>query len=674
MKILAGTVTLMIFLGVLLCFSRETKGESIKVHPADCEIVVPQQASPVIEYAVDELKKHIRLITGKNLEVTRNVNPGRFRIYVGMRPADDKKSFLPEEARYLVTPEGIWLYGMDECKNIRNESSSMETALAADTRAGTLFAVYEFLENELGVRWLEPGDKGIVYKKCRYLEFKPGQEGWIPQLVQRHMRSAYKDRSRARWISDGNIPEELRFSDKEFAKLQNDEIIWKRRMRMGRSREISYGSPFSGWWSKYSETHPEFFAMNPNGKRAPRNSRAAKKINMCVSNPDLVKQVVKEHIADGSGPYIKNSDNDSHGFCNCEKCRALDAETLEEKTIPFEMRSKSDRYIHFTNALLKEARKYDPGVKTVYYAYSRFHQAPRREKLDPDIIVLMIPNLSLTFNESEEFFKGWNRAGARELYMRPNDLNQDTGLPLGFEQCMFSRYKQSFKYLNMTGTDYDSCQGFWPVSGIANYIMARGFYRPDRSFEYWENEYYQAFGPASDEVRRYYQYWRQIWNKRVMSNRNRIKQLPCKLTRTKLLHLGHLLYSDIDFDLTDGFLKAGLNKKDLSENERQRLENLLLSNKHNRLKYKASAANRLASDASGKERESAARALYKFRLKHRDDLAFNWENMIYLENLYEDNAGQQRLLDSEPEKRRVTRLKLDSDFKRFFKENNYKLN
>ena len=55
-----------------------------------------------------------------------------------------------------------------------------------NNRTGTLFAVYNFLENELGVHWYEPGDNGIIYNKMPAIRIPVKSHSWISHFQYQH--------------------------------------------------------------------------------------------------------------------------------------------------------------------------------------------------------------------------------------------------------------------------------------------------------------------------------------------------------------------------------------------------------------------------------------------------------------------------------------------------------
>jgi hypothetical protein len=301
----------------------------------------------------------------------------------------------------------------------------------------------------------------------------------------------------------------------------------------------------------------------------------------------------------------------------------------------------TDRYIYFANEILKEARKKVPGTRAVMYAYSDYRFPPRKIKVSDGLVLGFVPRLMMDPEELNRHYLDWRKAGAKEMFLRPNDMHIDTGLPMGFEKKMFENYKIGIKN-GIIGTDYDSIHSFWPSSGIGIYILARGHIYPDKSFEELEDDYCSAFGPAKNNVKKYFEYWRKVWNERFMPDR----EIIAKVGRYGNFRRGLMwtlpkYYSEEDFDKTDAFLKAGLNKK-LTKQELERLEKLILANKHARLTYEAIAVNnRDSKEKDPAKRLEISKCLLDFRIKHKDDLNTNWAKLFSIEKSFGDVSGVQ---------------------------------
>ncbi|MHC4874611.1 MAG: hypothetical protein ACYTFY_22395 [Planctomycetota bacterium] len=178
-------------------------GAKINVDPENCVIAVSQEKiltkrqSSLLDKAVKELEKHLELITGKDIPVIKGKKPsaGKYPFYVGIPGPGNNKELASQESRWQITPEGAYFTG-----DLTGYGTGVQSA------------VYSFLEDQLGVNWIEPGDEGIVYKKMSTLALRGGEFNWIPKLMFRKIRSGG---ARVAKKMDG-----VRKDYKEFAEFQ----------------------------------------------------------------------------------------------------------------------------------------------------------------------------------------------------------------------------------------------------------------------------------------------------------------------------------------------------------------------------------------------------------------------------------------------------------------------
>ena len=112
--------------------------------------------------------------------------------------------------------------------------------------------------------------------------------------------------------------------------------------------------------------HPEWFPLE-NGKR--KLIMGANDRNPCVSNPGyldhaaavICKWIDRPHGRDG---YMTLGNNDTTLWCECEKCKALDAP--ERKGTKGEI---SDRYWYMVNEIAKRVWKKFPDARFAGWAY-----------------------------------------------------------------------------------------------------------------------------------------------------------------------------------------------------------------------------------------------------------------------------------------------------------------
>jgi hypothetical protein len=135
---------------------------TVTVRPQNAEIILPQNAGLIQKTAAEELQKHFRLITGKSVPIVAAPSSGKYGFFIGPPAGFRGSELTPEEARWEITPESARFYGEDFL-----EKHHIRGCWETGTRCGTMFAVYEFLEKQFGVRWPEPGDSGIYFHPPR---------------------------------------------------------------------------------------------------------------------------------------------------------------------------------------------------------------------------------------------------------------------------------------------------------------------------------------------------------------------------------------------------------------------------------------------------------------------------------------------------------------------------
>lgn len=598
----------------------------IALNPQQCCIVVPEAAEAVHTAAAQELQKHLALATGTEVPtMAATEEGGGYRFCVGIPAPDDARPLAPEEARWTITPEASYLYG-DDAK-----------------RRGSQFAVYGFLEDQLGVRWPAPGDRGVVCEYRTPITLIPGAFAWAPVLEQRGIRT---------YARPGRYPQRKAYIDEfwSFARSPEehdqhaaDVRLWQLRMRMGSHSSISYGHAFTGWWDKYNETHPEYFALNRWGQRQPErrvqpqaetpafSTKERETVKLCVSNPAVAEQIVANWVAAGMrSKWVNVCENDlTWGFCRCEGCCALDVPGEGEEFVAH----LTDRYIHLTNTVARLAREHNPEAGAVMYAYEATEQPPRRLRVEPNVVIGIVPT-TVDLEELEQLYSGWEAAGTTAMFTRPNLplYYHSTALPIGAERQMFEVLQLAIRH-GAIAADYDSLTGMWPVCGMADYILARAMSDPEKPFEYWEEHYCAAFGAAAPDVARYFRYWREeLWEQRLLPDLGPlvVRGKYYNFARGLMWSLGDY-YSAEDFDRTAAILQAAT-AHELGPAQRAQLDQLMLANRHARGTFAAIATR-------GISKFEHSRALLEFRTQHRDDLLLSWLGLFATETRFGDITG-----------------------------------
>jgi hypothetical protein len=288
---------------------------------------------------------------------------------------------------------------------------------------------------------------------------------------------------------------------------------WFVRQRLGARIELDGGHAYDGWYETHGKTHPEWFALQPDGTRDQKLPRE----RLCKSNPalwdEIARVLVEEFKADPKKRTASLAPNDggANKFCLCDACRSLDppeapklsndSQLVDPATgRPFpEYPSLSDRVFTFFNEVAKRVRTEMPDRDLVCYAYSVYRSVPVRVKsLEPNLIVGYV---GLKRDEIE----AWARIAPR-LYIRPNDLGPaiDLGLPRNHAAWFAESVRHCVDH-RAVGFDFDNCHGNWSAHGLDYYVLCKALWDPDIDVEATIDDYCRAaYGPAAAVMREYH--------------------------------------------------------------------------------------------------------------------------------------------------------------------------
>ncbi|MBI3922719.1 MAG: DUF4838 domain-containing protein [Armatimonadetes bacterium] len=303
-----------------------------------CTIIVPAEKNSIIQSAAEDLRDHLRKISGAEVPVVSNGREIKgVRIYVGVAPSGLK---LPVDLtdRQLFWPDGYLIMTNGE-----------RLCLLSPRPEGVSNAVYGLLEDFLGCHWFTPGEIGMVTPRRSVVEVKiPG--GYRVVRPSFEMRSPwYNGNAGAR-----QTPEE--------ATQMN---LWRLRNRAGGMQGYAGQDWVSIFPKDLQEREPGLQAMI-NGKRAPHGSEA----QICMSYPRAVEIAAGYFIGLFANhptlDYYTFSANDNDSWCQCPDCVALGANPAE-------------RMMVFTNKVAAAVALKCPGKGITTLPYSSTIEPPVRD-------------------------------------------------------------------------------------------------------------------------------------------------------------------------------------------------------------------------------------------------------------------------------------------------------
>ena len=511
--------------------------------------------------AVEELEKHLALFANR-----QNAAAGRgVPVFVIGKVAPGCTEAAEHEARAHAVGGKVYFWGDD----------GHNSSKAHSQRWGTLYGVYGFLEKVLGVKWVEPGDRGIVLRPRNTVDVP---EGWdyrfFPPLEKSVIRTctawpeSLLNPKRREWT-----PVALRISEDRAKAFSRDWNQWMRRFRHQTRRRIYSDHAFRDWNERFAVTRPELLALNKDGKRGypgekAKDSGRARWLKLCVSNPAVADQIIADWCNAGTNEYLNVCPNDAHGYCLCDKCRAWDADLPGEDFNAH----KTDRYVKLWNIVAGKALAIRPDVKIVTYAYAAYRMPPRRERLlYPDSFIFgTVPSIDDNF---DEMIGGWLKKGMKHYFMRPNYLCHRAAPVLGRERRLYDDFKRNIKS-GMIGVDEDNTPR--PQAWFEFYTLGRLIAEPDLPFEAIEEDYLSQYGSAAPDMKEYFARVRAReaigYGKNLEAKmRKRDGENGAVFDDTQLYGTAYAAHTDDDYAGDLEVVRRALAHADLSEVERWRV-------------------------------------------------------------------------------------------------------
>ena len=312
-------------------------------------IVMSHPAHETVKLACDEFHHYFYKITGTSLPITTELQqPEGPEILIGSSSRLNATGLLPKD----LLPSGPL---GQEGFVIRTLGENL--VLAGSTPRGTLYAVYAFLEEQLGCRWYSSDCEYVPRKLSIALSDLDIKDAPAFESREAYWRDAF----------DGAYASRNRFNG-------NKADISVR--RGGRQKWYNFHHSFDDLVPTriYYETHPEYYSL-VDGKRLDTHNQ------LCLTNPDVLRiaeETLRRWIRENPDCTVFSvAQNDWNNHCLCDNC--MEIEKAEE--------SPAGPIIWFVNHLAKAIGKDYPDILLHTFAYQYTRKAPRKIKPYPNVIV-----------------------------------------------------------------------------------------------------------------------------------------------------------------------------------------------------------------------------------------------------------------------------------------------
>jgi hypothetical protein len=409
---------------------------------------------------------------------------------------------------------------------------------------GTEFGVYEFLEHYVGVKWLIPGPSGESVPTLKELK-----------------------------INMREIIQEPAFFSRSFSGLKGKaQSTWARKNRMHTQIKFHHNLLNLFPVEKYRITHPEFYPLL-NGKRYLPSDNNDHKWQSCFSAQGSVDEAIK-NICDY---FATNPDeqsyslgiNDSHLFCQCDKCMAKVGNKKNYLNLP----NYSELYYNWANKVVEGVLKKYPDKWFGCLAHVEVAEPPTF-KLNPRIVPFITYDRlkwvdQNNENKGKEITERWAKQSSGIGW-----YDYIYGTPYLVPRVYFHKMADYYKYAQQHGVKamYAEAYPNWG-EGPKLYIALKLQWNPSLDVDSLLEEWYIATvgEKASKDLASYYGIWEDFWT-------NRIKKSEWFTSNETYLRFSRDAYLDLvtydDIEKSRRLLEAVLAKTETPEQKER--ANLIL--------------------------------------------------------------------------------------------------
>jgi len=295
------------------------------------EIVVAADAPRTTRFAGEELQKLLSQMFGGAIPVVTRPSDGKIAFILGHNEfSKDLQADTSTPESYVIrnTATRIYILGDDD-----PEANPLDRSIGSFHNRNTLFGVYDWLERFAGMRFYCYGDFGTIIPKTSSLAYPEADIFERPDYAHRTVGQLGSTpggpgNEPLNWTGRAPLP------DAEMRKY--NALRWRLETRYVPN---SHGVKYLGYMERFGKSHPEYFALDANGKR---HDTSTYRPHLCYSSgarEELYQDMVawfKGEPADSRGVtfrgkhqwypsmfrpgYFNMMPDDSFKKCHCEKC------------------------------------------------------------------------------------------------------------------------------------------------------------------------------------------------------------------------------------------------------------------------------------------------------------------------------------------------------------------
>ena len=438
------------------------------------EIVVAPDAPPCEAYIAEEFRSIFAEASGIELPIVTAPKRADRLVLIGA-----SKSLADSDAGFNIAA-----MGPEELRIVVHDKL---IAIAGGPPRGTLYGVYTFLEDYVGVRFLT-ADHTHIPKLPQKAVIGPLERSYVPPLSFRWSYYGETNRSPmfAARLRVNTVGGDARFGGTTGQSLINHSFVY----------QLPVG--------KYGKEHPEYFAL--------RNGTCWSDGNWqpCLTNANVLKIVAEAVLADlKAHPGKENisvSQNDCPYNCICPNCKAIDD---REGT-------SMGSLLEFVNAIADTVAKEHPTVKVGTVSYSYTINPPKKLKPRPNVqiqfctigacMIHPINDPTCEYNVPYcKYIHEWGKLTKNIFIWNYNTNFQNYLLPCPNLRVIepniryFLSHGAKGIFMQAAGNSIGA-----ELSDLRNYLIANLLWDPTRSGQRLQDEFLDLhYGRAAQPIRRF---------------------------------------------------------------------------------------------------------------------------------------------------------------------------
>lgn len=467
---------LTIFLATMSAFAAVPQGIDL-ASLDNWDIVIAEDAIGSEKYAAKEFQSHFESASGKKLPIVKTACRPDRHIFIG-----PSKSMRCSKLGFDIDE-----FGQEDLRIVARDNNIV---IAGGRPRGTLYGVYTFLEDYLGVRFLT-AEHTHIPAIGSYLRLGPVDRFYHPPLNFRHIwyEELFQNHEFAAKVRINGIPNDSNLGGKTKLKVVGHTFLTQVPVQ------------------KYGKEHPEYYSM-VDGERHVEYRKSGVFNQLCLTNPDVLRIVTEAVLAElKANPDAANvaaGQNDGSNYCQCPKCAAID----ERED------SHAGSLISFINKVADEVAKQYPEVLVGTLAYGHSLKPPKTLKCRPNVQIQLCYRSCINHPidnpdcpDNAEFCRdltNWGKICNNICMWTYNSNSFDFLLPYpnlrilepNVRYFVANNVKGIFmSVVNMPSTEF---------SELRTYIMVNLLWNPNRSGQQLMEEFLTLhYGKAAGPIRRF---------------------------------------------------------------------------------------------------------------------------------------------------------------------------